>query len=38
MKEIKEMKYSNSKLSTYEDCPLKFKLAYLDGIKSRRRA
>ncbi len=33
MKEIKSLKYSHSKLSTYEDCPLKFKLAYLDEIK-----
>ena len=27
------MIYSNSKLSTYETCPWKFKLAYIDGIK-----
>lgn len=33
MREIANMKYSHSKLSTYEDCPLKFKLAYIDGIK-----
>ncbi|MDI6848929.1 MAG: PD-(D/E)XK nuclease family protein [Candidatus Saccharicenans sp.] len=33
MKEVRDMKYSHSKLSTYEDCPLKFKLAYIDGIK-----
>ena len=25
--------YSHSRLSTYEDCPLKYKLCYLDGIK-----
>ena len=25
--------YSHSRLSTYEDCPLKHKLCYLDGIK-----
>lgn len=28
------MNYSNSKLSTYETCPLKFKLAYIDGIRA----
>ncbi len=33
MRDIKDMKYSNSKLNYYETCPLKFKLAYLDGIK-----
>jgi len=25
--------YSHSQLSTYEECPLKYKLCYLDGIK-----
>lgn len=25
--------YSHSRLSTYEDCPLKYKLCYIDGIK-----
>jgi putative RecB family exonuclease len=25
--------YSHSRLSTYEQCPLKYKLSYIDGIK-----
>ena len=25
--------YSHSQLSTYEECPLKYKLCYWDGIK-----
>lgn len=33
MKDISNMKYSHSKLSTYEVCPLKFKLAYIDEIR-----
>lgn len=28
--------YSHTRLSTYEDCPLKYKLSYLDGIKRER--
>ncbi|MDI6846268.1 MAG: PD-(D/E)XK nuclease family protein, partial [Candidatus Saccharicenans sp.] len=33
MKDINNMKYSHSKLSTFENCPLKFKLAYIDEIR-----
>ncbi len=33
MKDIKNLKYSHSKLNYYETCPLKFKLAYIDEIK-----
>jgi putative RecB family exonuclease len=30
---IKRAKYSHSRIKTYEECPLKYKLRYIDGIK-----